>query len=90
MTGAFAATASQRIYLTTLIVSNSSATATTVDIRDGSAGSVLITVPVPATGGVVINFPVPLRFTANTAMAFDAAAATTTIAVSAVGFKSKA
>ena len=90
MTGAFAATASQRIYLTTLIIANSSASNITVDIRDGSAGSVLITVPVPATGGAVINFPVPLRFSANTAAAFDGSAAATTLSVSMIGFKSKA
>lgn len=90
MTGAFAATASQRIYLTTLCVANSSATAITVDIRDGSAGSVLFTVPVPAGAGVVVSFPVPLRFSVNTAMAFDGSAAATTLTVSAVGFKSKA
>jgi len=90
MTGAFAATASQRIYLTTLIISNSSASNITVDIRDGSAGAVLLTIPVPATGGAVINFPVPLRFSANTAAAFDGSAAATTLSVSMVGFKSKA
>ncbi len=89
MTSAFAATASQRIYLTTLILCNSSASNITVDIRDGSAGSVLITVPVPATGGAIINFPVPLRFTANTAAAFDGSAAATTLTCSMVGFKSK-
>jgi hypothetical protein len=90
MTGAFAATASQRIYLTDLCICNSSATACTVDIRDGSAGSVLFTAPVPANGGFVHAFKVPLRFTANTALAFDPSAATSTISVSCVGFKSKA
>lgn len=90
MVAAFAATASQRIYLTTLAIANSSATAVTVDIRDGSGGAVLFTVPVPAGAGVVVSFPVPLRFTANTEAAFDVSAAVTTITVSMVGFKSKA
>jgi len=89
MTGAFAATASQRIYLTSLIIANSSATNITVDIRDGSAGSVLATFPVPAGGGCIHAFPVPLRFSANTALAFDGSAAATTLTVSCVGFKSK-
>lgn len=90
MTGGFAATASQRIYLTTLAISNSSATAITVDIRDGSGGSVLFTVPAPAGAGVVISFPVPIRFSSNTAAAFDGSAAATTLTVSMIGFKSKA
>jgi hypothetical protein len=89
MTGAFAATASQRIYLTSLIIANSSSTNITVDIRDGSAGSVLATFPVPANGGCIHAFPVPLRFSANTALAFDGSAAATTLTVSCVGFKSK-
>lgn len=89
MTGAFAATASQRIYLTSLIIANSSATNITVDIRDGSAGSVLATFPVPAGGGCIHAFPVPLRFSANTAAAFDGSSPATTLTVSMIGFKSK-
>lgn len=89
MTGAFAATASQRIYLTSLIIANSSATNITVDIRDGSAGSVLATFPVPAGGGCIHAFPVPLRFSANTAAAFDGSAAATTLSVTMIGFRSK-
>lgn len=89
MTGAFAATASQRIYLTDICLSNSSATFITVDIRDGAAGAVLFTFPVPATSGVVHSFKTPLRFTANTALAFDGSAAATTLTCSVVGYKSK-
>lgn len=89
MTSAFAATASQRIYLTDLILANSSATAITVDIRDGSAGSVLATFPVPAGGGVVHSFRTPLRFSSNTAAAFDGSAAAATLSVTMVGFKAK-
>lgn len=89
MTSGFAATASQRIYLTDLILANSSATNITVDIRDGSAGSVLATFPVPATGGVVHSFATPLRFSSNTAAAFDGSAAATTLSVTMIGFKAK-
>ena len=60
-----------------------------MDLRDGSAGSVLWTLPVPATGGVVKTFDPPLKLSANTALAYDASAATTTLTVSANGFKSK-
>jgi hypothetical protein len=89
MTGAFAATASQRIYVTDLILANSSSTNITVDIRDGVAGSVLATFPVPANGGVVHSFRTPLRFSINTAVAFDGSAAATTLSVSMIGFKAK-
>ena len=78
-----------RLYLTSLIICNSSAAFCTVDIRDGSAGSVLATVPVPASSGVIFNPPVPLKFSANTAVAYDASAATTTLTITGIGFKSK-
>lgn len=78
-----------RLYVTTVTVCNSSAAFCTVDLRDGSAGSVLWTLPVPATGGVTMSFSPPLKLTANTALAFDASAATTTLTISASGFKSK-
>ena len=78
-----------RIWLTSLIIANSSATNLTVDIRDGAAGAVLATIPVPANGGCVTNLPVPLKFTANTAVAFDGSAAATTLYVTGIGFRSK-
>ena len=78
-----------RICLTKLTICNSSATFCTVDIRDGAAGSVLWTVPVPATGGVTEKFDPPLKFTANTAVAYDASAATSTLTISGLGFKTK-
>ena len=78
-----------RLWITTVSICNSSASFCTVDLRDGAAGSVLWTLPVPATGGVVQKFDPPLRLTANTALAFDASAATTTLTLSASGFKSK-
>jgi hypothetical protein len=79
-----------RFCATTLVVSNSSATNVTVDIRDGTAGSVLMPVPAAANmGGAVVPLPVPLCTSANTALAADPSAAATTVAVTAVGFKTK-
>lgn len=78
-----------RIWLTSCTISNSSASFITVDIRDGAAGSVLWTVPVPATGGATLTWPTPLRLTANTAVAYDASGATTTMTIACQGFKSK-
>ena len=75
--------------ITSVTICNSSASFCTVDLRDGSAGSVLWTLPVPATGGVVQTFDPPLKLSANTALAYDASAATTTLTISANGFKSK-
>jgi hypothetical protein len=79
------------IYLriTSVTICNSSASFCTVDLRDGAAGSVLWTLPVPATGGVVQTFDPPLKLSANTALAFDASAATSTLTISALGFKAK-
>jgi hypothetical protein len=90
-TGAFAATASQYIYLTTIVVHNAHATTNGyVDLRDGTAGAVLMTIPLPATGGAVIPLSVPLRFSSNTPVAFDVSGAITTVYLSFVGFKAKA
>jgi len=84
----FGATASQRNYITTITVYNSSTTQGFIDLRDGTAGSVLYTIPLPALGGATINFPVPLRQpTVNTALAYDVSAAITTAYISVVGFK---
>lgn len=79
-----------RFCATTLVVSNSSATNVTVDIRDGTAGSVLLTIPAAANmGGGIVPLAMPLCTTANTALAMDSSAAATTVAVTAIGFKTK-
>lgn len=88
--GLAAAGAGVRLYLSSCTLANSSATFVTVDIRDGAAGSVLWTFPVPATGGVTHTWDVPLKFTANTAVAYDMSAAASTMTISCIGFKSKA
>jgi hypothetical protein len=78
-----------RLWIAGITIANSSATFCTVDLRDGAAGAVLWTFPVPATGGVTHRFDPPLRLTANTALAYDASAAISTLSISANGFKSK-
>lgn len=89
-TGGLAAPgAGVRLWVKKVTISNSSASFCTVDLRDGAAGSVLWTLPVPATGGITERFDPPLKLTANTALAYDASAATTTLTISANGFKSK-
>jgi hypothetical protein len=86
---AFGAVASQRNYITTITVYNSSTTNGFLDLRDGTGGTVIYTIPLPALGGATISFQVPLRQpTVNTALAYDVSAAITTIYISAVGFKS--
>lgn len=88
-TGLAAPGASVRLCITSVTIANSSSNFRTVDLRDGSAGSVLWTFPVPATGGVTHTFNPPLRLTANTALAYHASAATDTLYISAIGFKSR-
>ena len=78
-----------RLNIKKVTISNTSASMVTVDLRDGVAGAVLWTIPVSATGGGVENFDIPLRLTANTALAFDASAATTTLTIAVSAFKSK-
>ena len=79
-----------KIYITTVIIANTSSTAVTVDIRDGAAGTVKATFPVPAnTGGTVCNLPVPLPFSADTAVCADPSAAASTVTVTLIGFRSK-
>ena len=79
-----------KVYVTSVIIANSSATAVTVDIRDGAAGTVKATFPVPPDGGGVVHaFQVPLPFSANTAVCADPSAAASTVTVTLLGFKSK-
>lgn len=78
-----------KLYITSVTIANSSNAFCTVDLENGSGGSVLWTLPVPATGGVTHTFNPPLPLSANTALAYNASAATTTLTISAIGFKSK-
>lgn len=74
-------------YLTSIILTNTSATDSYVEIKDGSTAK--LTIPVPAHGGAVLNLPVPVGGTAATAWNFDPGTAMTTIYCSMVAFKSK-
>lgn len=79
-----------RNYITTIIISNSHATAgTDVIIQDGSGGTTLLTIPAAAVyGGAVINLPVPLRQpTTNTALFCANVTTGASTKVSAVGYK---
>lgn len=79
-----------KIYITSVVIRNSSATDVGVDLRDGAAGAVKATFPAPPNGGgCVHNLPVPLPFSANTAVCADPSAAASTVTVTLVGFKSK-
>lgn len=76
-----------KMYLVSVVLANTSATAITVDIKDGS--TVKTSLPLPAGSGCVYNPPVPIPGTAATAWNFDGSAAATTVTCSMVGFKSK-
>jgi hypothetical protein len=81
--------ASVKVYITSVIIANSSATDVTVDIRDGAAGSVKATFPAPGGGGVVHPLPVPLGFSAATAVCADPSSAASTVTVTLIGFTSR-
>ncbi len=76
-----------KTYLTSVVLTNTSASNIYVEIKDGSTAK--LTLPVPANGGVVFNPAVPIPGTAATAWNFDPSAATTTVYCSMVGFKSR-
>lgn len=64
-----------------------------VDFRDGTSGSVIYRVVIPAGGGAVIGTgaaPIFKQPTANTALAYDVSAATSTVYVNLTGFQTKA
>ena len=74
-------------YLTinTLIVTNTSASPTTVTFTEGSAGAVKLVVYVPATTTLVIPLPAPIIMAANTAFYAKCSAGVTTLYVAAYG-----
>lgn len=77
--------AGTRIYVTTLIISNTSATDTEVVIKSGTTARLRI--PAPQKSGAVITLPEPLRLATNEALNFASASGVTTMGVSAVGYK---
>jgi len=74
-----------RVYVTSIIIANSSDNNDIVNIKDGATTKLVF--PVPAYGGAVHNLSVPLMLTANTALQFAAGTGADTIYVSAVGYK---
>jgi hypothetical protein len=89
LTNFAAAGAGAHNYITQVTLWNSSATDGFVDLRDGTGGSVKWTIPAPQTGGCTISFDPPLKFGDNTAVAFDASAAISTIYLSFNGFQAQ-
>lgn len=89
----FGATASTRSYITAIHVFRTDAGTSPiyVDFRDGTGGSILYSMVIPPNGGAILPAGATpyFRTTANTALAFDVSAATTTVYISVSGFKSK-
>jgi len=75
-----------RIYVTQMVVLNTSGTATLVNIKDGT--TTIYTVSAPATSGqIALTFPVPLRLTANNALNVACGTTAANVIVSASGYK---
>ena len=73
------------IYVTTLIIYNSSTTATYVTIKSGTTSRLVI--PAPAGGGAVVSLSPPLALGANEALNFASGQSVSTMYVSAIGYK---
>jgi hypothetical protein len=90
----FGATASTRNCITGYHVFRTDAGTTPIyiDFRDGTGGSILWSAVIPPNGGSnspQYSGPCLFRTTANTALAYDVSAATTTVYINVTGFKSK-
>jgi len=89
----FTAVASTRNCITAIHVFRTDAGTTPiyVDFRDGTGGSVLYRAALPPNGGSVLPAGATPYFktTANTALAYDVSAATTTVYINVTGFQSK-
>lgn len=90
-TQVIAGVASNNLYITNILVTNSHATVSTfVNLQDGSGGTTLYTgYALAAGGGFSVTFPVPLKVTTAGNGLFAACATTgSNVRVSATGFKS--
>ena len=89
----FTAVASTKNYVTAVHVfrTDSGTTPIYIDFRDGTGGSVLYRAVLPPNGGAVLpSSPTPyFKTSANTALAYDVSAATTTVYINVSGFQSK-
>lgn len=74
-----------KIFITTIIVNNTSTTDTFVNIKDGSTTKLVV--PAPQKSGAILTLPTPLVLTANNALNFASSTGVTTMYVSAVGYK---
>lgn len=74
-------------YITNISVANTGSSTTLITLKDGSGGSTLWYTIAPAGGGSNIALDVPIATTANTALYFAAGTASTTVYVSAIGYK---
>lgn len=79
--------ATNRTYVSNLIVVNDSATLNTVTITDGSGGATIFQARMLANSYISITFPKPLRFSLNTAV-FVNTSAVSSVWVSAAGYYS--
>lgn len=78
-------TSGKKTHVTSIIISNSSATNTEVDIKDGS--TTIATFPAPTVGGAIHAFQTPLVLSAGADLNFASVAGVTTMKVTAVGYK---
>lgn len=86
-TSVIAGTASNYLYITSVVVHNSSTTDSRVTLQDGSGGTSLLVLPAPAKGGAVYSLAVPLLIpTLGNGLFFAAGDAATTMYVSATGY----
>lgn len=78
---------SLRLFVTTVVAYNTSATASIVTLTDGSGGATLLSFNLPATSGQVsITLPAPLRLTAATALHAVCTTSGASVTVSVVGY----
>lgn len=76
-----------KTYITNVQISNTGATTVLVTLQDGSGGTAVGYLIAPAGGGGIVHYQTPLVTTANTALYFAAGGSTTTLYVSAQGYK---
>lgn len=72
------------IYVTDIIISNTSDTDAEVVIKDGTTAR--LTYPAPKKGGAIHPLRTPLKLSANAALQFASSASVTTMKVSALGY----
>lgn len=85
-----AADSTHLLYLTDIIITNTSATDTIVTVKDGTGGNVLFVIPAPAKSGAIKTWAVPsFKTTVNTKnMIAVSGDSVTTLYVYANGFRS--